>query len=58
MKQAGYLNRYKSINICPECEKKHLSYHKGNAYCSEECADKGFEKEIKELKKMGLIPSK
>lgn len=50
MKLSGYLNRIKSINICPECKKEHLSYHKGNAFCSEVCADKNTARFINELK--------
>lgn len=58
MKQTGYLNGFKSVNICPECGKKHMSYHKGNAFCSNECANKNTDKFIEELKEMGLVPSK
>ncbi|KKM95023.1 hypothetical protein LCGC14_1192370 [marine sediment metagenome] len=58
LQQVGYLNKTLSANICPERGKKHLSYHKENASCSDKCEEEGFEKFRKELKEKGLVLSK
>ena len=50
LQEVGYKNKSLSVNICAGRGKEHLSYHKGNAICSDKCDEKRFEKFCEELK--------